>query len=157
MDTIMNGYSVPKVFDITKATESWYNGNKNWGILLEAKDNVREYIGASFFYDSVNGAKTQPMLIINYRTNSGIEPYWTFTEMSNGESDTAYVNNYNGNLVYFHNDVATTGNKFPVEIKHVYNRCDTRHFYGIGPTVGENWKLNIQQTVRYASFYNLPI
>jgi len=155
MNTIMNGYAVPKVFDITKAIESWYNGNTNWGILLEAKDNIREYLGASFFYDSQNGAGTQPMLIINYRTNTGIEPYWTFTEMSNGDSDTAYVNNYNGNLIYSHTDVSTTGNKFPVEIKHIYNKSDLRNVHRIGPAVGENWKLNIQQTVRYASFYGL--
>lgn len=84
------------------------------------------------------------------------EDYWTYTTASAGSAGTAYVNDYTGNLVFVHGDVATTGLLAPVTLEHVYNGYMAGIKYTKNyVTVGRGWKMSVQQTVRSSKEYGL--
>jgi len=151
-----------KSFDITKAVKQWYEGTSpNYGILLKSSAESGSYmdtgVKAQFWperYNDLSGA--YPVALLTYRNNKGLEDYWTYTTASAGSAGTAYVNDYTGNLVFIHGDVATTGLLAPVTLEHVYNGYMAGIKYTDNyVTVGRGWKMSVQQTVRSSSKYGL--
>ena len=60
--------------------------------------------------DSESGLiKGRPSAVIQYIDNSGIENYWTYNSQDVDRAGTGYVNDYNGNLVFSHNDLSKIG------------------------------------------------
>ena len=151
-----------KSFDITKAVKQWYEGTSpNYGILLKSAAESGSYadtgVKAQFWPERYNGwSGAYPVALLTYRNNKGLEDYWTYTTASAGSAGTAYVNDYTGNLVFVHGDVATTGLLAPVTLEHVYNGYMAGIKYTKNyVTVGRGWKMSVQQTVRSSKEYGL--
>ena len=137
------------VFDITDAYRKWYkrdeNGNlQNYGVALR---RPREYSG----YDYVDfcGSKNTshpPYVVVNYVSHAGVKNWWHYETMSNGRAGSAYADVFNGNLVAYHADTATSGSRMPVSVSHVYNscRCLSDEF-----GCGLGWRLSLNQTLRH--------
>lgn len=156
---ISKGTAVLKNWNITKAVKEWYEGDSiNYGIVLK-DSNIMEDGGnifGQFAIDSDKNTKAYPFLTISYRNNKGLENYWTYTSANIGSSNNAYINDYSGNVVATHTDAATSGNRSPVTVEHVYNSCNHNQLYtNIYPSTGYGWKLNVQQTVRSSKLYGL--
>ncbi|WP_010075579.1 DUF6531 domain-containing protein [Clostridium cellulovorans] len=54
-----------------------------------------------------------------------------------------YINDYNGNLVFTHNDLSSAGNRLPANIMHVFNSSSRNSDIGYG----NGWRLNLNQKV----------
>ena len=129
-----NGMAVPKTFDVTKLIRGWYNNpSSNHGIALKAV-NENVYATATLVSSDmpVNKygltADCYPIGIVYYRSTKGLEDYYSYHEQELGRTGSGYVNRYNGNLVFIHEDEGTSGILMPVSVSHVYNLsdCDTK-------------------------------
>lgn len=132
-------------WDITSIVKDWYSTGINNGVMLK---NNNESIGYCEFISSETSGtymSARPQVTIYYTNNSGLENYWTYHSQSVGRSGTGYVNDYNGNLVFIHDDLTMNGNRMPVSVSHVYNSNDkdTDIYYGKG------WRLNLSQNLKY--------
>ncbi len=130
-------------WDITKVAKKWYSGGTRNGLLLKdmsSTSNYKEWYTSNAVYGNV------PYCYFVYTNFSGIEGYWDYTTASLDRSGSASVNLYNGNLVYAHTDVATTGNRMPVTISHVFNST-TKDQNDSLMLYGEGWRTNYDQRV----------
>ena len=118
--------AVPKTFDVTKLIRGWYNNpSSNHGIALKAV-NENVYATATLVSSDmpVNKygltADCYPIGIVYYRSTKGLEDYYSYHEQELGRTGTGYVNRYNGNLVFIHEDEGTGGILMPVSVSHVF-------------------------------------
>lgn len=136
-------------FDITSEYRDWYlkdeNGNsRNFGVALRRPPEVTSggnYVEwTSCRYNSSKG----PCVIVNYVSHAGRKGWWQYESMNAGRAGSAYVDLFNGNLVFEHADGATTGNRMPVSLSHVYNSCLSES----NPvSCGKGWRTNMHQSV----------
>lgn len=142
VDTVAN-----KTFewDVTRIAKSWYSGTANNGILLK---DISDSGGYKEWYTSNAAYGDVPYAYFVYTNYAGLEGYWDYASSSIGRGGAANINLYNGNLVYTHSTLATTGNRMPVSITHVFNssaRDDNWLVYGYG------WRTNYDQRIEYVS------
>ena len=133
-------------YNITRLVNKWHNGSTNYGIMLKLHDEdttvtsskqVYYFAKQSTYYGSVS-----KFVEITYRNATGLEDYWSYTTQDMGLYGTGYVNNYNGNLVYVHDDVSFNSLINGFTLSHVYNTnlsSTGTGYYGSG------WKLNLVQ------------
>ncbi len=151
-----------KTFDITTAVKQWYETpDDNYGVLLKSADESSEMavngFKAAIWTERYNAATGKyPYMCITYRNNKGLEDYWTYTTLSAGTAGTAYINEYTGNLVFIHGDVATTGLLMPVSLEHVYNGYMADSNASTYPHSGRGNKLSLQQTVKTTDISGYP-
>ena len=129
-------------WDVTGLVKQWYSGTPNYGLLIKAYDESWGYmeyhsVDAQYYYSS------HPFASIIYVNSTGIEGTWTYHSQSVGRAGTASVNDYNGNLVFTHDDVSIASGIMPISIQHVFNTHDKSSDIGYG----YGWRLNYAQTV----------
>ncbi len=138
--------------NLTKSVKAWYEkSGKNNGIMIASSDETKDFM--SYFHAVDAGTEGVPVIKIEYNSNNGIEDYWSYETTDMGRSGKAYVNKYNGNLTYIHDDISMTGNILPINISHVYNgytdasyAANLKNMY-----VGKNFHLNIQEFIKRIS------
>lgn len=138
-----------RYFDITALYRTWYlkdaNGvSRNNGVAIRfpagisSSNNYVEWTGAK------NNVSGSPRMYVTYVSHAGRQDWWQYESMSCGRAGSAYVDLYNGNLVYEHADGATVGARMPVAIKHVYNSCLSES----NPvSCGNGWRTSMHQQV----------
>jgi RHS repeat-associated protein len=139
------GGSMPKNFswDITSIAKEWYTTGNNFGVMLKSENdlgNYQEFL-ASDTNPDYRGAR--PLVGFSFVNNTGLESYWTYHSQDVGRAGTGYVNDYNGNLIFTHNDITMSGNRLPVSITHVYNENERGKNIGFG----QGYRLNLSQKV----------
>lgn len=147
---IVSGSSKWVSWDVTEIAKSWYTTGNNYGLMLKSANEsvANSSFWSSDMHDEYTGAR--PKVQIKYVNNSGLEDYWTYHSQDVGRAGTGYVNDYNGNLVFTHNDIALSGSKLPINLSHVYNS----NFKGyIDPryplySYGDGWRLNLSQRLK---------
>ena len=132
-------------FDVSKTVKQWYEGAANYGLCLRADDESAWAVATFVAADNTNISYRKPQLVVTYRSNKGLEGYWTTHEQNLGESGVGYVNDYTGNLVYIAPILSTTGNKMPVSLSLVYNGYQHGSTIDRPDPVGKGWRLNIQE------------
>lgn len=152
----------PYTFNITKAVQSWMNGEPNFGIMLKGVDipanNRWAQLINSDFRDETDLTnieyQTNPTFVYTFRDTKGMEDYWSRHDQSVGIAGAGAVNDFSGRLVFTHQDAATAGGFMPASVSHVYNALQAGRNYwsenqGVGgyPRTGLGWKLNIQQSL----------
>ncbi len=147
-------FGVTYSFDITDMTRGWYDGTyANHGVAIYP---VEEFSptgknAITGFYTSENPNtynKLAPMFAISYRDTKGLESIWTYSSHSAGSAGAGYVNGFNGNLVFVHDDISTRGSILPVTVSHVYNSyLYKKNFDASSCNVGYGFKLSLQETV----------
>ena len=150
--------AVPKTIDVTKLIRGWYNNpSSNHGIALKAV-NENVYATATLVSSDmpVNKygltADCYPIGIVYYRSTKGLEDYYSYHEQELGHTGSGYVNRYNGNLVFIHEDEGTSGILMPVSVSHVYNLsdCDTKSRFGKG------FRLSLMQELKESGNSDFP-
>lgn len=131
-------------WNITDIVKDWYSSENNYGLMLKNNDELSGYM--EFFSSDVSGAykEGRPQVTFYYVNNSGLENYWTYHSQDVGRAGTGYVNDYNGNLVFIHNDISMGGNRTPVTINHVFNSNERNEDMGYG----SGWQLNLSQRIQ---------
>ena len=131
------------IWDVTSIVKDWYNTGNNYGLMIKAND---ETVGYNEFLSSDTSeayASRRPQVVLDYINNSGLESYWTYHSQTVDRAGTGYINDYNGNLIFQHDDLSMSGSKMPVNINHVYNSNDRNSSFGYG----NGWRLNLSQRV----------
>ena len=132
-------------WDVTGVVKDWYNTGNNYGLVLQHK-NEGPSSGYNEFYSSDVSdayAAQRPRVIINYVNSSGLEDYWTYHSQSVGRAGTGYTNDYNGNLVFVHDDLSMNGNRMPISVSHVFNSNEKN----VDAKYGLGWRLNLNQRI----------
>ncbi len=133
-----------KEIDITRAVQEWVNGTPNYGILLRGVNLPSSGDRLARFYDSDNGVEnSDPQYIFVYRDTRGLEDYWSYHSHSVGIAGNGYLNDFNGNLVFLHDDASTVSDLMPVTVSHVYNSSASNE----ASRFGNGWRLNVMQTL----------
>lgn len=130
-------------WDITSIAKEWYTTGNNFGLMLK---NHNEGSGYTEFLSSDTDKDFQnirPQIVLYYVNNSGLEEYWSYHSQEVGRAGTGHINDYNGNLVFIHNDVNTNGSLMPTSISHVYNSTEKGTDIGYGP----GWRVNYYQKI----------
>lgn len=145
--------------DITKLVSGWYNSEyPNYGVMIKAEsetaaNHIMQFTSSDFELDDIgsNWVTWRPALIINYRNCTGLEDYWSYTTQNMGGYGTGYVNNYNGNLTYIHNDASYNSLIDGFTLSHVYNTSKANSAAG---RYGKGWGLNLVQTFEPVTIEN---
>ena len=138
-------------WDVTDSVQRWYNGdaaqegaltNQGFALVSPAEDGTAVQYA---LFDSSEGSYL-PVLLLEYRNTTGLEPYWDYTKASAGRAGTVYVHNYTGNVVVSRTDMSYSGNRMPAAITFTYNQNDTtvNIGYGLG------WRSSYSQIVEYS-------
>jgi len=137
-------------WDITKAVKRWYetDGTNNGIVLVSSDENLSK---RARFYSSDNAVivnSGKPTIIVSYINNNGMESYWSYETASLGRSGDVCVNDYNGGLVYIHNDISMSGNRMPLSFDHVYT-LDREHFSGtyLNMNFGVGFRLSLLEQI----------
>ena len=157
-----DGVETTRTFDITTMVQEWYNGEENNGVVLRSTAENSSSSCFSWYLSSkyTTYPSARPIFSLVYRNNKGLESYWSYSSASAGEAETAYINNYSGNLVFEQTVLSTTGVNKPVTVSHYYNGYLVGKAYGtdtpgMPPFTGLGWKLNYSQTVFPSSEFGL--
>ena len=82
---------------------------------------------------------------MNYVSHAGRKGWWKYESMGTGRAGSVYADIYNGNLIAEHADTATSGNRMPVSVSHIYNSClsdENAAHCGLG------WRLSVNHSLR---------
>ncbi len=133
-------------WNITNIVKKWYSGNTNFGLTIKAN-----YEGAGDYSDFYSSDQAydylRPQASITYVSNIGLESYWAYHSAEAGRAGTGYTNDYNGNLIYIHDDLSMNGARMPVKINHVYNSSEAKYNNWSGQWMGAGWTMNVMQRV----------
>lgn len=161
MDQVQSGNTItitPKQFNITKLVREWYNTGINHGIMLKMQDeNIRAesvFVTSDYPMGTSLGitADQFPSGVFYYRDATGLEDYYSYHDQSVGRAGQGYVNDFNGNLVFVHSDAATSGNRMPATLSHVYNLCQNDQW----KRMGYGWRLSACQELRDSGIKDYP-
>lgn len=111
-------------WEITRLVKGWYEGNiPNYGLMLTAfAAETASPAQCTKYYssNSLSYGGLYPTFLIAFRSNAGLEEYWTYHEQA-VDGGYGYINDYSGNLVFSVPILGTTGGNQPTDISFVYN------------------------------------
>ena len=134
-------------FDITSAIEARKND-----ILSLALEEKTDIIIPDYYIYGVN--KDNMLISINYTRVTGMRDHYNYEMFDLGNAGQGYINTFNNELLYFHNDLTLDGD-FPININRVYRDKQDDIFYTYDYSneyfskmvLGNKWKLNYQQSL----------
>ena len=151
-----------RTWNVTSIVKRWYDGTlTNNGFLLRSSNENLSSYNDSCIYIWLYGEKYSqnegyPILTITYRSNKGLESYWSYTSFNVGEAGTAHVCDFSGNLVFTHNDASTYGSRATASVSHVYNGyMAPENFASYMPYRGHGWMMSCQQQLLSSSKFGL--
>ena len=145
----VTNYQTNVSLDITSLVTGWYQGQANYGIMLDTQfSNVNMTLTGSLdYYDDI-------YITTSFAIAEGLNNKWsTHTISADDRAGIAYIKDLTGEAIYVHPDISTNGNLLPVSISHVYNKNFNSHanYYGTG------WTLNVLQTMKAVTIYSPEI
>lgn len=151
-------------WNVTSIVKRWYENPSfpNYGFLFRSSIENGSTYNLSCNYLWLYGEKYSqstdgyPILSITFRSNKGIESYWSYTDISAGRAGTASICEFSGNLVFTHGDTTTPGGRAPASIVHVFNNYMAGEGFGtVMPYRGHGWMLSCQQQLLPSSKFGL--
>lgn len=151
-------------WNVTSIVKRWYENPSfpNYGFLFRSSiENGSTYTSSCnylWLYGEKYSQSTDgyPILSITFRSNKGIESYWSYTDISAGRAGTASICEFSGNLVFTHGDTTTPGGRAPASIVHVFNNYMAGEGFGtVMPYRGHGWMLSCQQQLLPSSKFGL--
>ncbi|MDO4742867.1 MAG: DUF6531 domain-containing protein, partial [bacterium] len=134
--------------DITRAVQEWTNNSNNYGILLRGVNLPSTGDRYARFFDSDNGIDgSDPSYVFTFRDTRGVEDYWSYHSQSASRAGEGHVNDFNGNLVFTHEDFSTVNDLMTAKISHIYNSSASNE----SSRFGNGWRLNVMQTLEAVS------
>lgn len=145
---------ITRNWNVTSIVKRWYENTSfpNYGFLFRSSiENASAYNDSCnylWLYGEKYSQSTDgyPILSITFRSNKGLESYWSYTDISAGRAGTASICEFSGNLVFTHGDTTTPGSNAPVSIANVFNNYMAGDSFGtVMPYRGHGWMLSCQQ------------
>ncbi|MBR4016907.1 MAG: DNRLRE domain-containing protein, partial [Oscillospiraceae bacterium] len=171
-NSIVEDYKLVKnegfyAWEITNIVRGWYE-NGNTGMMFKAP-NSAEQAGTNNwkqFYSSdySDYHNLKPLLVITFRDNKGIEPYYSYQTLSAGLSGTAYVADATGQLKVTKQVASYHSEVNPFQLNLVYNsdyfaqnanaNDPIQSTHNIDMYFGKGFTLDMIQTVEPAGLEN---
>lgn len=147
-------------WDITELVKKWYiegTSNSTCALIMMNEDEIDTY----YYYASATflayASSIPPVLIVSYRNNTGIEPYYTYATLGAASAGTAYIADATGQLKVGKELVSYASSTNPFSLNLVYNSdyfalaSGTDYLppskLGLSMNVGSGWTLNYIQKV----------
>ncbi len=145
----VTGTSGFRYFDITPIYRDWYRANAdgssaNYGVAIHCPEGINDSGDYVEWTATQYSSDNAPCVIVDYVSHAGRQSWWQYESMAAGRAGTAYVDIFNGNLVFEHGDGGTTGSRMPVGLTHVYNSCLSES-NPVG--CGMGWRTTMHQSV----------
>lgn len=111
-------------WNVTSIVKRWYENTSfpNYGFLFRSSIENGSTYNLSCNYLWLYGEKYSqstagyPILSITFRSNKGLESYWSYTDISAGRAGTASICEFSGNLVFTHGDTQ----HLAVALRHLF-------------------------------------
>ena len=144
-------------WDMTELVKEWYSNNTpNRTITLGTTTQYTSSKCAVGVFQAYN-TNTTPALIVSYRNNTGIEPYYTYTTLGAGNAGTAYIADATGQVKISKNVLGYSSTINPFSLNLFYNSdyfsAEQTSSYnplgalGLNMTVGAGWRLDCVQKI----------
>ncbi len=142
-------------WDITRLTKGWYDGSiPNYGISFDLTDlyKCNSSVGANVRFWAWSQTIYYPYYAVYYSDTVGIEPYYTYRELSAGRAGDIYIGDYTGKMTLVKTDTSVDTANISFGLSHVYNSAfgnevQPRNAAGSGMHFGKGWTLDALQTV----------
>lgn len=166
--TLKDGKDGYYSWDLTELAKKWYiEGTENRTIAMEIADGEKaystSYCAVPVFY--AYSTSKSPLLIISYRNNVGIEPYYTYATMGAGSAGTGYISDATGQLKVAKEILSYASAVNPFSLNIVYNSdyfaTDATTDYqppaqlGLNMKLGSGWTLDAIQKVETESIADI--
>ena len=113
-----------RYWNITELVKKWYaegTDNTTCALVMMNEDEIDTY----YYYASVAflayASTIPPVLIVSYRNNTGIEPYYTYATLGGASAGTAYVADATGQLKVGKELLSYASSTNPFSLNLVYN------------------------------------
>ena len=139
-------------WDMTEEAERWYsegaNANRTFALVPYETGTFTSthYASAAFFgYERNN----PPMMVFRYRSNIGLEDYYTYQSHGIGYAGTAHIGDNSGQLIITNTQAVNSSTVLPFSLGLVYNSLYANGKYpeveSTGMSFGNGWKLDAVQ------------
>ena len=155
-----NNYG-PMSWDMTELVKKWYSEktdgeNQNRTVTLgTTTQHTSSQTAACVFW--AYHASYAPTLVVSYRNNTGIEPYYTYTTLGAGAAGAAYIADGTGQLKITKQVLGYASSVNPFSLSLVYNSDyfassnGAEHHpmsnLGLAMSVGSGWRLDCVQKI----------
>ena len=155
-------------WDITELVKTWYyekTENRTVAMTVNTQENGAGNNAVATF--AAYGASNAPSLVVSYRNNLGIEPYYTYTTLGAGAAGAAYIADATGQLRIVNSILGYSSSINPYSLGIVYNSdyfaSDAAADYqpmrnlGLNMSVGSGWRLScveriVPETISYTTY-----
>ena len=155
-------------WDITELVKTWYHEkteNRTVAMTVNTQENGAGNNAVATFV--AYGASNAPSLVVSYRNNLGIEPYYTYTTLGAGAAGAAYIADATGQLRIVNSILGYSSSINPYSLGIVYNSdyfaSDAAADYqpmrdlGLNMSVGSGWRLScveriVPETISYTTY-----
>ena len=149
-----------RTWNMTELVKKWYaenTDNATAALVMMNEDEIDTY----YYYASVAfyayASTIPPMLMVSYRNNTGIEPYYTYATLGGANAGTAYVADATGQLKVAKELLSYASSTNPFSLNLIYNSdyfslsSTTDNLppsqLGLSMNVGSGWTLDCIQKV----------
>ena len=143
------------VWDLTEEAERWYsegaNANRTFALVPYETGTFTStrYANAAFFG---YGSHRPPMMVFQYRSNIGLEDYYTYQSHGIGYAGTAYIGDNSGQLIITNTQAVNSSTVLPFSLGLVYNSLYSSGKFeevkNTGMSFGNGWKLDAVQQLK---------
>ena len=157
-----------RYWNITELVKKWYaedTDNTTCALVMMNEDEIDTY----YYYASVAflayAGTIPPILIVSYRNNVGIEPYYTYATLGGASAGTAYVADATGQLKVGKELLSYASSTNPFSLNLVYNSdyfaqasgtdYQPPSKLGLSMNVGSGWTLDYIQKVEAETIDNI--
>ena len=142
-------------WDLTEEAEKWYaegaNANRTFALVPYETGTFSSkkcaYV-AFFGYGDFN----PPMMVFQYRSNIGLEDYYTYQSHGIGYAGTAYIGDSSGQLIVTNTQAVNSSTVLPFSLGLVYNSLYANDEFpevkSTGMSFGNGWKLDAVQQLK---------
>ncbi len=142
-------------WDLTEEAERWYsegaNANRTFALVPYETGTFTStrYANAAFFG---YGSHRPPMMVFQYRSNIGLEDYYTYQSHGIGYAGTAYIGDNSGQLIITNTQAVNSSTVLPISLGLVYNSVYAGGRFeeakNTGMYFGNGWKLDAVQQLK---------
>ena len=156
-------------WDMTELVKKWYiEGTENRTVALARLPGAQEYGSTycGFPMFNVYSGSAPAMLVVSYRCNIGLEPYYTYSSLSAGNAGVAYIADATGQLKASREVASYASVINPFSLNIVYNSDyfsanNTADYQpteqlGLDMRIGSGWTLDIIQKMEAVTIGNTP-
>ena len=156
-------------WDMTELVKKWYiEGTENRTVALARLPGTQEYSSTycGFPMFNVYSGSAPAMLVVSYRCNIGLEPYYTYSSLSAGNAGVAYIADATGQLKVSREVASYASVINPFSLNIVYNSdyfsADNTSDYqpteelGLDMRIGSGWTLDIIQKMEAVTIGDTP-